>query len=130
MVIQDIPGQNQIKFEYKDDQPADGDTHSYHNKLYRLTGCMTFTWRDPDVTRCLARLIMANKKARDPPNGVSSSLTGRRELERMGIKICQDHPHLVKSRVIKPLIVNPSLLYINKSLRERQTLAIISGADI
>ena len=125
LVIQDSSCRNHTKIEYKDGLPADGDTCSYHNKPYRLTWCMTFTWRDLYMTRCLARLITVNKNAMDLPSGGSSSLARRRELERTGIKICQDHSHLVKSWVIKPLVVNSSLLYINKSLRDRQTLAIL-----
>ena len=125
LVIQDSSCRNHTKIEYKDGLLADGDTCRYHNKSYHLTWCMTSTWRDLHEIRCLARLITANKNATDLPNGGSSSLARRRELERTGIKICQDHSHLVKSWVIKPLVDNPSLLYINKSLRDRKTLAIL-----
>ena len=59
-------------------------------------------------------MIRANKKAMVLPIGGSNSLARERELERTGIKICQDHSYIVKSHFIKPLVVNLSLLYINK----------------
>ena len=120
-----FPVETTQEIECKDDPLVDGDTCIYHNKSYHLTWCMTSIRRDLHEIRWLARLITANKNATDLPSGGSSSLARRRELESTGIKICQDHSHLVKSRVIKPLIVNSSLLYINKSLRDRQTLAIL-----
>ena len=77
----------------------DGDTSSYHNKLYHLTGDTIFTWRDPHVTRYLAGLITttstAYKYTRGRPNGGSSSLTGKTREGKYGHQDCQDHSYFM-----------------------------------